>query len=101
MWRSGWWSAGSGGRRSASGEPRPAGSGRGLWQGLGRLVRTRKPDMTSAPGTMQDPTTGAEHLPPTEAGSVIGLTTVEATQRLARFGPNEIETGRRFWALRT
>jgi P-type Mg2+ transporter len=30
-----------------------------------------------------------------------GLTSAEAAERLARFGPNEVERGRRFWALRT
>jgi hypothetical protein len=29
-----------------------------------------------------------------------GLTAIEAERRLTRFGPNEVETGQRFWALR-
>lgn len=36
-----------------------------------------------------------------EAGAGLGLSTDEAQQRLARYGPNEIESGQRFQILRT
>src|SRR3954452_4973355 len=54
-----------------------------------------------APTTMQDPTTDVARSLPEKTGSVSVLMTVEATRRLDRFGPNEVETSRRFWALRT
>src|SRR5437764_3411462 len=55
----------------------------------------------STPTIPRAPTTEAERSPASGPGPSNGLTTAEARRRLAHFGPNEIETGRRFWALRT
>ncbi len=39
-------------------------------------------------------------MPVQDAETRAGLSAKEAARRLARYGPNELETGRRFWAVR-
>ena len=55
----------------------------------------------AAPLPLAGPPTGDQQPPKTGPLPSGGLTTAEARQRLARYGPNEVETGQRFSALRT
>ena len=65
-------------------------------------------DPQGVPGGMAPPAmdaprllSGAGECPAGEPEAVTGLTATDARERLARFGPNEIESGQRFLVLRT